>query len=157
MGSFGRSSRDPAHCRFARRSMLIALMGALCAPMSSARSQALDFRTPDAAPPAWGQFAKLVKYRFEEWIAADDVIANRFRAWVKAANAADKATPSSLVVKAWLNPDGTVERVTFPALNDERANSDLRLVLTRGNIGEPPPLEMIQPINLRFSLRLAKD
>lgn len=75
-------------------------MCALCAPVSTAFSQALDFRAPDAAPPAWGQFAKLVKYRFEEWIAADDVIANRFRAWVKAASASDKTTPSSLVVKA---------------------------------------------------------
>lgn len=157
MGLLCRSSLDRARISFRRRHAVLFLAGFLCAPISAARSQALDFRPVDAAPPSWGQFAKLVKYRFEEWVAADETVANRFRAWVKTAGATDKAAPSSLVVKAWLNPDGTVERVAFAPLSDERAGSDLRTILTRGNIGEPPPPEMIQPINLRFSLRLAKD
>ena len=64
--------------------------------------------------------------------------------------------PPTLVVKAWLNPDGTVERVTFAALKDARADTDLHTILTRGNIGEAPPPEMLQPLNLRFSLNLKK-
>jgi hypothetical protein len=62
-----------------------------------------------------------------------------------------------LAVRAWLNPDGTVERIVFPALKDARAETDLRAILTRGNIGRPPPPpEMLQPLNLRFSLNLKK-
>jgi hypothetical protein len=61
-----------------------------------------------------------------------------------------------LVVHAWLNPDGTVERVTFPPLNDAQADADLRTILKRGNIGEASPPEMLQPLNLRFSLNLKK-
>jgi hypothetical protein len=55
-----------------------------------------------------------------------------------------------MVVRAWLNPDGTVERVSFATLKDAKADADLRAILTRGNIGEAPPPEMLQPLNLRF-------
>ncbi|UZE50946.1 hypothetical protein [Rhodopseudomonas sp. P2A-2r] len=141
--------------RFARIYALLASIGLLSVPASSPVAQGLDYRSPDTAPPAWGQFAKLVKYRFEEWISADDAVANRFRAWLKETNGKQDGPPTSLVVKAWLNPDGSVERVSFAAFKDERANTDLRAVLTRGNIGEAPPPEMLQPINLRFSLNIA--
>ena len=79
------------------------------------------------------------------------------------ATAADVATtnqtggpPPSLVVRAWLNPDGTVERVSFGSLNNAQADADLQTILKRGNIGEPPPPEMLQPLNLRFSLNIRK-
>lgn len=118
--------------------------------------EATDYRTSDAAPPSWGQFAKLVTYRFEEWVAADDAVANRLRAWLIDHNGKDDGPPPNLVVRAWLNPDGSVERVSFPPLNDDGATEDLRTILLRGNVGEAPPPEMLQPLNLRFSLNLRK-
>ena len=36
------------------------------------------------------------------------------------------------------------------------ATEDLRTILKRGNVGEAPPPEMLQPLNLRFSLNLKK-
>ncbi len=119
-------------------------------------AQSLDYRDPSKAPPSWAQFAKLVQYRFETWIGADNEVATRFRTYATEHAGKDDGLPQSLVVKAWLNPDGTVERVSFPALNDARADADLHTILTRGNIGEAPPPEMLQPINLRFSLNLKK-
>ena len=116
----------------------------------------LDYRDPAQAPPSWSQFAKLVKYRFETWISADDAAANRFRAYVTEHAGKDGGPPETLVVRAWLNPDGTVERVSFPPLNNSQADEDLRTILKRGNIGEAPPPEMLQPLNLRFSLNLKK-
>jgi hypothetical protein len=121
-----------------------------------ALAQGLDYRDPAKAPPSWGQFAKLVQYRFETWIGADEEVANRFRAYVIDHAGKEDGPPPTLVVRAWLNPDGTVERVTFDALKDARANADLRTILTRGNVGEAPPPEMLQPLNLRFSLNLKK-
>jgi len=119
-----------------------------------ALGQRLDYRDPSKAPPSWAQFAKLVKYRFETWIEADDDVANRFRAYLKDhANKEDGLRPT-LSVKAWLNPDGTVEKVSFPALKNAQADADLRIILTRGNIGEAPPPEMLQPVNLRFSFNV---
>jgi hypothetical protein len=128
-------------------------------PLSGPRpvaAQALDYRDPSKAPPSWGQFAKLVQYRFETWIGADDEVASRFRAYLTEHAGREDGPPPSLVVRAWLNPDGTVERVSFTALKDPRADADLRTILTRGNVGEAPPPEMLQPLNLRFSLNLKK-
>jgi hypothetical protein len=134
---------------------LVVLPGLFMLP-TPGPAQGLDYRDPAKAPPSWGQFAKLVQYRFETWIGADETVANRFRAYLTDHVGKEDGAPPTLVVKAWLNPDGTVERVTFAALKDERADADLHTILTRGNIGEAPPPEMLQPLNLRFSLNLKK-
>lgn len=141
------------------RCHIVGLLALSCASFAHAftapaMGQNLDFRDPSKAPPSWLQFAKLVKYRFEEWVAADDAIAVRFRAYLKIHRGASDGPPQSLTVKAWLNPDGTVERVLFPEFADAGATKDLRTILTRGNVGESPPPEMLQPVNLRFSLNL---
>jgi hypothetical protein len=68
----------------------------------------------------------------------------------------DCGPPPMLVVRAWLNPDGTVERVSFPPFKNAQAEEDLHTILKRGNVGEAPPPEMLQPLNLRFSLTLKK-
>ncbi len=108
------------------------------------------------APPSWGQFSKLVKYRFVSWIGANDPVANRLRAYLgKRAGQAD-GPPQTLEVRAWLNPDGTVDRVSFSPLNNQQADNDLHTILKRGNVGEAPPPEMLQPIRLRFSLNSKK-
>ncbi|QPF88036.1 hypothetical protein IC762_08520 [Bradyrhizobium genosp. L] len=124
--------------------------------LSAAPVRAEEFRAADQAPPSWGRFARLVKDRFEERVAADDAVANRFRAWVAGQSGKENGPPPSLVVRAWLNPDGTVEKVGFAALADAHATEDLRTILTRGNIGEAPPPDMLQPLNLRFSLNPGK-
>lgn len=116
----------------------------------------LDYRDPSQAPPSWAQFAKLVKYRFETWMAADEAVANRFRGYVIEHAGKSDGVPPTLVLKAWLNPDGSVEKVSFPSLNDPHADDDLRTILKRGNVGEAPPPEMLQPLNLKFSLNLKK-
>lgn len=136
---------------------LLASLGVISIAATPVVAQGLDYRSPNAAPPSWGQFSKLVKYRFEEWMSADEAVANRFRAWLKETAGSANGAPSSIIVKAWLNPDGSVEKVSFTPFKDERATNDLRTVLTRGNVGEAPPPEMLQPINLRFSLNLTKD
>jgi hypothetical protein len=135
---------------------LVLLLWPLFATTPAAAQGGLDYRDPSKAPPSWGQFAKLVQYRFETWISADEAVAKRFRNYLSDHAGKEDGPPSSLVVRAWLNPDGTVERVSFAALKDAQADADLRTILTRGNIGEAPPPEMLQPVNLRFSLNLKK-
>lgn len=137
--------------RVRRLCHLSALLGPFIAVLPT---QAQDFRQSTDAPPSWGQFAKLVKYRFESWISADDPVANRFRDYLTGHVGKEGGLPSSLMVRVWVNPDGTVERVAFPPLPDQQADADLCVVLKRGNIGEAPPPEMLQPLNLRFSLDL---
>ena len=123
----------------------------------SATALGRDYRDAAEAPPSWIQFAKLVKYRFETWMSADETVANRFRTYLVEHAGKDDGPPETLSVRAWLNPDGSVERVSFPALNDPQADDDLHTILKRGNVGEAPPPEMLQPLNLRFSLNIKKD
>ncbi|WP_375776504.1 hypothetical protein ACE103_33490 [Bradyrhizobium sp. ma5] len=138
------------------RGTLVLSFGLLILSAAPGHAQDANFRNPERAPPSWAQFAKLVKYRFEEWIAADETVANRFRNWVIEHSGKENGPPPMLVVRAWLSPDGTLEHVAFPALNDAGATEDLRTILKRGNVGEAPPPEMLQPLNLRFSLNLRK-
>jgi hypothetical protein len=138
-----------AGCVAATAVVAATLSVALSAP---ARSQ--EYREAGSAPPHWTQFAKLVRYRFEDWMGADDDVGNRFRAYLREHRGKEDGPPQMLEVRAWLNPDGTVEKVTFPALNNAQADADLRKILTRGNVGEAPPPEMLQPLRLRLLLNL---
>jgi hypothetical protein len=89
-------------------------------------------------------------------MGADEEVANRFRSNMIEQAGKEGGPPSSLVVRAWLNPDGTVDLVSFGSLKDVKAEADLRTILTRCNIGEAPPPEMLRPLNLRLSLNPKK-
>jgi hypothetical protein len=130
------------------------MVSLLAGAASPTVAQNLEFRDPGSVPPSWVQFAKLVKYRFEEWIGADEPVAARFRVYLKAAAGTSDGPPSSLLVRAWVNTDGSIARVSFPPFGDASATDDLRTILTHGNVGEPPPPDMLQPLHLRFSLNL---
>lgn len=123
---------------------------ALAAPLQAQTETGI--RGPANVPPSWVQFSKLLKYRFEELVAADDAIAGRFRIYLWAHAGASDGPPPSLLVQAWVNPDGTVKRVAFPPLGDAGASKDLTTLLTRCNVGESPPPDILQPIRLRFNL-----
>lgn len=130
----------------------VAAMFALASVSTPVRSQ--EFREAAKAPPHWAQFAKLVRYRFEDWMGADDEVGNRFRTYLRDHRGKEDGPPQTLEVRAWLNPDGSIEKVTFPPLSNAQANNDLRTLLTRGNVGEAPPPEMLQPLRMRLTLNL---
>lgn len=124
----------------------------LAAPVSAnAAPGSLD---PTSVPPSWIQFSKLLKYRLEEELAAGDAIAARFRIYLWAQAGASDGPPSSLIVQVWVNPNGAVRSVAFPPFGDRAATKDLTALLTRCNVGEPPPPDMLQPVRLRFNLTL---
>ena len=159
MGSADICKAGGLRSRSARRfgtTLRACLVAAICAlsVWLTGLAQAQDYREAGSAPPSWIQFAKLVKFRFEDWIGADDAVASRFRSYLREHAGKDDGPPQALEVRAWLNPDGTVERVTFPPLKNAQADDDLRTILKRGNIGEAPPPEMLQPLHLRFSLNI---
>lgn len=125
-----------------------ALLVGVCADVVLAQA----YQSPSRAPPSWVQFAKLVKYRFEDWIGGDHPRAARFRVYVNAHAGREDGPPPVLEVKAWINPDGTIARVSFPPFKDKGATEDLSAVLTGRNVGERPPPDMLQPVNLRFTI-----
>ena len=133
------------------------LIAQVCVPSAAvsttASAQSLNYRTPDSVPPSWTQFAKLVKSRFEQWIAADEEVSRRFRAHFQNRVIDQDEPPETLVVRAWIREDGQIERIAFTQLKDKQANDDLKAILTRGNVGERPPPDMLQPLHLKLSLK----
>jgi hypothetical protein len=151
------SLAGPQHRVLSRLAGCVAATAVVAATFSlalSAPARSQEYREASKAPPHWAQFAKLVRYRFEDWMGADDEVCNRFRAYLREHRGKEDGPPELLEVRAWLNPDGTVEKVTFPPLNNAQADADLRKILARGNVGEAPPPEMLQPLRLRLLLNL---
>lgn len=120
----------------------------------SANAQNLDYRSPNAVPAAWTRYAQLVQYRFKEWLAADDEVAYRFHLFLENRAVGEDTPPAALVVKVWIAKDGAVQRVEFPSLQNQQADADLRAILTQGNIGEPPPADLLQPLHLKLALQM---
>jgi hypothetical protein len=131
---------------------VLSLLGWSTTPSASAQS--LNYRSSNAVPAAWMRYAQLVQYRFKEWLSADDDVAYRFHLFLENRAVAGDTPPESLVVKVWIAKDGGVQRVEFPSLQDAQADADLRAILTQGNIGEPPPSDLLQPIHLKVALQM---
>jgi hypothetical protein len=142
-----------------RRTLLWSLRAALslvvCGPAagpSNVLAQGTDYRPATAAPAAWQEFAKQLQSRFQQWLAADDERARRLQDHLARQGDRTGALVLSLVVRSWIRSDGTVDRVEFDDIDDQKIAAGLQALLVAGNVGAPPP-DMLQPLHLRLSLR----
>jgi hypothetical protein len=126
--------------------------GAAAIPVAAAKTD--PYRPPDAVPASWVRYAQLVQGRLQQWLAADDAVAYRFHLFLQGRDAAANTPPAALIVKVWIARDGKVQRVEFAPLRDQQATDDLRAILTQGNIGQPPPHDLLQPIQLKLALKM---
>lgn len=129
--------------------LLAAGAGVDASPVAAERS---DYRSADAAPPAWQAFARQLKEKIEQRLAADDERARQFQDYLGSRDTGGDAPPVTFLLRAWISSDGQVHRVELEGLSDPKASVELRALLTGRNFGAPPP-EMLQPLHLRFSLR----
>jgi hypothetical protein len=132
--------------------LLTAGLGAQAAPQASPTdSQRSDYRSAASAPAAWQEFAKQLQSQFQQRLAADDEAARRFEDDMAKLAGGNDAAPPTLIVRTWIFPDGTVERVESDGL-DAVAAASLRTLLAGAAVGAPPP-DMLQPLHLRLTLR----
>jgi hypothetical protein len=117
-----------------------------------ARAQTADFRSADTAPASWQDFARGLQGRFAQRLAADDADARQLADELAKRNAGPDAAPLTFVARTWISAGGEVERLEFDGLGDEKIAVGLRGLLSRDNVGAPPP-DMLQPLRLRLSLR----
>jgi hypothetical protein len=155
------NSARSANKKASRRSVgsfarLLQRIGAACgivaagvgASTSRVSAQGVDYRAADTVPAAWQEFAKRLQARFQERLSADDEVARRFQDGM-AKRTGDAATP--LGVRAWILPDGKIERIEVDGQKDDAA-MNLRVLLARGNVDAPPP-DMLQPLHLRLRVQ----
>lgn len=133
-------------------SAMTGLFAAVGAATSVGAAQDTGYRSAATAPASWQAFARQLQSRFEQRLASDDKESRAFQDHMSKGDAASNVQSPTIVARAWILPDGKVERLEFDGLNNEEIAVDLRALLTRENVGVPPP-DMLQPLRLRLSLR----
>jgi hypothetical protein len=128
------------------------LFAAVGAGTSITAAQNAGYRSAASAPAAWQAFAKQLQGRFEQRLAGDDSEACTFQDYMAKRKAELNGPPPAFEARTWILPDGKIERIEFDGLDDEQIAVHLRVLLTRDNVGVPPP-DMLQPLRLRLSLR----
>ncbi|MGZ2747160.1 hypothetical protein V0P10_21525 [Burkholderia stagnalis] len=104
------------------------------------------------APEAWVVYAQRVSQRLEAALDDTGAAARRFRAHLEchAGSAAnDGATPPALLLRAWLDRRGDVERIDSEPAFAPDVDADLRSALVGQPVGAPPPRGMMQPVVVR--------
>ena len=109
-----------------------------------------DYRSAASAPMAWQAFAKQLQSRFQEELTAEDVV-QRFQDETAKRGRGAETVGDVLTVRAWIRADGRIERVEFGRTDPDLAIR-LGVLLRQANVGAPPA-DMLQPVNLRLSLR----
>jgi hypothetical protein len=129
-----------------------AWVGAWAGVRTDAPAQAEEYKAAAVAPAAWQSFAHELQSRFEQRLAADDKGARAFQDEIAKRKAGPDAASLKITVRTWVSPDGKVERLAFGASDDANIAEGLRALLTGVQVG-PPPADMLQPLQLRMSLR----
>jgi hypothetical protein len=149
MNGHGRSRRGAA---FGWIGALTGLLGA--APSSADAAPAAvsqnEYRPADAAPESWQVFSRQLQRRFQEQLAADDMVQQLQDALAERARAGSAAA-DVLAVRAWILPSGQIARIEFGQIAP-LLTVRLRTLLSRVNVGAPPP-DMLQPVHVRLLLR----
>jgi hypothetical protein len=115
----------------------------------SALAQDSGYRPATAAPAAWLSFAVELQNRLQERLATNDEATRRFHEFMTQNS---KSSPASTTVRAWVAPNGKLERIEFDGIDDPAVAVSLREVLAGTNVKAPPP-DMLQPLRLRIGLR----
>ncbi|OAI30437.1 hypothetical protein A1351_09185 [Methylosinus sp. R-45379] len=117
----------------------------------AAPAQAAAYHSADGAPAAWRDYALLVGRRVQDWLGQDSEQTRRLRTSLEA-RSQQNASPSTIVARLWILANGTVERVDLEGFDPADAEA-LRALLTRQEVGAPPPADMSQPLHLKLSLQ----
>ncbi len=134
MTSAGAANNNPRGRRAGSLVRFLQRIGAACGIVvagvgtdaSSAAAQAVDYRPANAVPSAWQEFAKQLQSRFQERLATDDEAARRFQDGMAKRTADAGGASSSVGVRAWILPDGKIERIEVDGPNDDACHEPPR-------------------------------
>jgi hypothetical protein len=129
--------------------LIVAGAEAKASPVAAASG---EYRSATAVPEAWQVFARQLQQKFEQRLSGDSDGARRIQDYLMRRGGAADTPALRLVVRAWVLTDGKVSRVEVDGMDDVGMRIELRALLMAGGVGAPPP-EMLQPLNLRLSLR----
>jgi hypothetical protein len=112
---------------------------------------------PEAAPAAWVAYAGLVSQTVNAKLSGQDPVALRLRDYMRQIPGDDDKSSAPLSLRVWLNGEGSITRVEFPAFAHQEPNDDLHGLLVGLAITQRPPKGMLQPLRLQIRVEIKPD
>jgi hypothetical protein len=141
------SRRASPFSRLAR--WLATLAGAGIAATAPVAAQSVS---PSAAPVEWVRYAESVTAEINRWLEADSETATRLRAYLDATRPAPDQPTAPLMLKVWIDGNGTISRIDFPPFAHAEANANLRALLVGQRLPAAPPRDMLLPLRIAVQI-----
>ncbi|OYX63323.1 MAG: hypothetical protein B7Y88_13225 [Sphingomonadales bacterium 32-64-17] len=142
------TSRNPSILtRLARWAAALAGAGVASATPIAAQSM-----PPSAAPVEWVRYAESATTTITGWLEADSEPAKRLRSYLDATRATSDQATAPLVIKVWIERDGKISRIDYPAFAHAEANADLQALIVGQQLSAAPPSDMLLPLRIAVQL-----
>lgn len=128
---------------------LAALVGAGIASTAPVAAQSVP---PSAAPVEWVRYAEFATTTITGWLEADSEPASRLRAYLDTTRPAPDQATAPLVLKVWIEPDGKISRIDYPAFAHGEANADMRTLIVGQQLSAAPPRDMLLPLRIAVQI-----
>jgi hypothetical protein len=112
-------------------------------------------RSAAQAPSSWREFAQQLQGKLVQRLAAHTEAVNKLAKQMAGGADAKEAEPRNVIARVWVSRAGKIERLEFDGIDDATAR-ELRTLMSKDDVGQPPP-DMLQPVQLRLSLRPKPD
>ena len=107
---------------------------------------------PEQAPVEWLHYAEGATQAVTGWLRADSDTGKRLRADLDAARPTPDQPTAPLVIKLWIDGEGSVSRIDFPPFAQTQANADLRALIVGQRLPGTPPKDMLLPLRIKVQL-----
>lgn len=131
----------------------LGLVGGTAAAVVPAAGQSPTYRSSEAAPIEWREFAAKLQTHLRERLASDDEATLQFRRRLEE-SARARSQPDLFTARVWATPDGVIERLELEGGDDALA-AELQALLGGQKVGASPPADMLQPLRIKLSLERA--
>lgn len=143
-------TKSPARTRFGRFGRLLAAFAS--AGVVTAAPVAAQTVTPEQAPAEWVRYATGATAVVTAWLQADTETAQRLRTYLDATRPAPDQPTAPLVIKLWIDADGTVSRIDHAPFAHAEANADMRALVMGQRLPAAPPKDMLLPLRVAVQL-----
>ena len=107
---------------------------------------------PDQAPAAWMRYAEAATQSITAWLQAESEAGIGLRSYLDATRPAPDQPTAPLLLKVWIDAEGTVSRIDHPAFAYAQANADLRGLIVGQRLPAAPPKHMLLPLRIMIQL-----
>lgn len=145
------NNSPPRRSRFARLAWKLASALGIGAAAVSVPASAQSI-SPQEAPAEWVAYASYATTTITKWLEAESDTATRLRTYLDATRPSPDQPTAPLLIKVWIDTDGTVSRIDHAPFAHQQANADLKALIVDGHLDASPPDDMLLPLRIVLQL-----